>query len=469
MRAATIREWLEHDDLNPVQRFMLELRLEAAKSSGSKYRRGLEVVGEQDRIRYAIQFSGAGRTGRSSGRGFQPHNMQRPVTSIVAPDGSRQQVPVKSNYILEVIVPGIKAGVVLENPLIYGGANEACANALRCCIIAAPGNELIVGDWANIEGRILAWIAAESWKLDAYRAADRGESADGYKLLYSRFFGTPVEQVDDNQRQVGKVVDLSCGYLASVGALVTMALTYQIDLDTLPGLVLPSAKQEHRVKAYRAWRKAFIGGDDYGLEPATFEACHVLVQVYREANDKIISTGRAVGKACIAALKEPNVVHEIARCKIWNNGNWLIIQLPSGRRLLYSKPKLHTERIRDPESGKDNFYEYVSYLATRGRSWVRERAWAGLFIENIVQAIANDILRAALLLVHRKLRPTLPAGVETPIVLHVHDEIACELPIGMLPLKDLLRMMTKDLLAEHDWMRDLPLEAKGWVGPAYHK
>jgi DNA polymerase bacteriophage-type len=95
MRASTMREWLESDTLRPEHRFILELRLEAAKSSGSKYRRGLETVGEGDRIRYAIQFSGAGRTGRSSGRGFQPHNMPRPT--------------MKAKYIEEVVIPGILA------------------------------------------------------------------------------------------------------------------------------------------------------------------------------------------------------------------------------------------------------------------------------------------------------------------------------------------------------------------------
>src|SRR5688572_17508912 len=197
MRASTISEWLEHDDISPELRFLLEARLEASKSSGAKYRRGLEMVGEGSRIRYGIRFSGAGRTGRFSGRGFQPHNMQRPTTYHLKPDGGRSKKPVKADFILGTLVPGIKAGKVLNNELTYGGPNEACANALRCAIVAAPGNELVVADWSNIESRVLAWIAEETWKLDAYRALDRGEGEDLYKLLFSQFFGKPVDAVDD--------------------------------------------------------------------------------------------------------------------------------------------------------------------------------------------------------------------------------------------------------------------------------
>jgi DNA polymerase len=255
-----------------------------------------------------------------------------------------------------------------------------------------------------------------------------------------------------------------------------MAAGYQIDLDTLPPLVLPAAKQEHLKYAYTAWRRALLNGEDYGLEPLTFQACHVLVQVYREANKEIIGTGRQVGRACIEAVRTPGTLHEIAKCRIWSTGSWLIIQLPSERRLFYAKPKLHTERQVDLETGKEKFYEYLSYMATRGRSWIRERAWAGLFIENIVQAIANDVLRDALRLVHRDALsvPEIATylditGEETAISLHVHDEITLDVPKNTYPLARLLKCMTTDLLAECAWMKGLPLSAAGWTGIRYKK
>jgi DNA polymerase len=458
MRASTISEWLEHDDLSPELRFLLEARLEASKSSGAKYRRGLEMVGDGSRIRYGIRFAGAGRTGRFSHRGFQPGNMKRATVKFPQ---------------IEAEIAALKAGTLD----ITRGANTIAADLLRSSIVAAPGNELVVADYSNIEGRVLAWLAQETWKSDAYFAADRGEAADGYKMLYSRFFGIAVDQVDDTMRQIGKVVDLSMGYMGGVGAFVTMSANYKLDLDTLPALVFPTATPEQIKKAKKAWKRAFLTGEDHELECATYMACDVLKQVYRAANKAIYETGRAVGKACIDALKEPGSSYNIAKCQIWSTGSFLIIQLPSGRRLLYAKPRIEQEQQIDPETQEIKQYEYITYLTARGKGWIRERAWAGLFIENIVQAIAADVLRGAIRLVHTdtlsvpQIRGYLEfvEGVGTAISLHVHDEIVLDVPVGSYPVTCLITTMTRGLLAVTPWSRGLPLSAAGWSGKVYRK
>ncbi len=374
---------------------------------------------------------------------------------------------------IEAEIKALKAGTLDASR----GANTICADLLRSSIIAAPGNELVVADYSNIEGRILAWVADEAWKLAGYFAADRGEQADGYRILFSRFFGIALELVDDFMRQIGKVVDLSMGYMGGVGAFVTMAAGYKIDLDTLPALVFPTATEEQLKKARKAWKRAFLTGEDHELECRTYMACDVLKQVYRAANKKIYETGRAVGKACIDALREPGTSYNVAKCSIWATGSFLIIQLPSGRRLLYAKAKLEYEQQIDPETQEMKQYEYITYLTARGKGWIRERAWAGLFIENIVQAIAADVLRGALRLVHAD-SVSVPAvrnylefveGAETAIALHVHDEIACDVPVGSYPVKRLIDTMTAKLLAATAWLRGLPLAAKGWCGPVYKK
>lgn len=477
MRASTISEWLEHDDLSPEVRYLLEARLEASKSSGAKYLRGLQMVGEGCRIRHGIRFSGAGRTGRFSGRGFQPHNMQRPTSYHTNPDGSRSKKPVKANYILDIIVPGIKAGKVLNNELVYGGPNEACANALRCAIVAAPGNELVVADWSNIESRVLAWIADETWKLDAYRALDRGEGVDLYKLLFSQFFGKPIEEVDDQERQSGKVSELAFGFGGGVGALVTMAAVYEMDLDALAKHVLKNATEARLKKAHRAWKRAFLSGDDFELAPSTYRACDVLKQAYRESNKAINALRHALNDATIGALRRPGTIYDVAKCRVWNAGTFLVIQLPSGRRLLYASPKLEYENVIDPESQEEKQYEYITYWTARGRGWHCERAWSGLFIENIVQAIANDVLRSGLRLVHADTLsiPTirnyleLVEGAETAISLHVHDEVVLDVPVNSYAVPRLVSKLTVELVAANAWMRNLPLAAKGWAGPIYKK
>lgn len=472
LRSATVRELLEHDDLHPELRLLLEMRLEGAKSSGSKYKRGLTTRGRGDRIRYALQFNGAGRTGRWSGKGFQPHNMPRPVMTVEK-NGRLENVPVKANYVNEVILPGILSRNAYE-PLVYGGPNTACMLALRHTIVADEGNEFVVADWSNIEGRILPWLAGDEDELERFRATDRGEGEDSYKLQFAQMFGTQVGKVNDNERQVGKVTKLAFNYRGGVGALVSMAAGYGMDLAALPPLVLPKAKPEHLRKAEKAWRRAFLNGEDYGLERDVYVACDVLKQAYRETNRKISQCAIDLYSAVMAAIRQPGEAHQVARCTVWCTGTFLIIQLPSGRRLLYAQPRIHAERDADPETGKESLREYITYLTARGKGWVRERAWAGLFIENAVQAIANDVLRHALLEVHRDTLtvPAVRAYLETlheyertAIVLHVHDELVLEVPKGTYPLERLIQNMV-DM---PDWARGLPLAAAGWVGNRYKK
>lgn len=296
------------------------------------------------------------------------------------------------------------------------------------------------------------------------------------KPVYDIAFAGPRNRFTVKTRS-GHLIVHNCGYLAGVGAFVTMAAGYEIDLDTLPPLVLPKATPEQLAKAEKAWKRAFMDGNDFDLHWETYMACDVLKQVYREANENIYDVGHKVGRACIDALRNPGTSYEVARCKIWRQGTFLIIQLPSGRRLLYMKPILHVEEIGDPLTGKKRKSEYVSYLTPRGKSVMRERAWAGLFIENIVQAIANDILRCGLIIAHeatwavQQIRDYLELveGAKTAISLHVHDEIVLDVPKGSYALKTLLGHLTTELLTRYDWTRGLPLAAAGWVGPRFKK
>lgn len=474
LRASEIRDYLEQDDLEPQVRFLLETRLEAAKSSGSKYGRGLNMVGPGDRIRGSIKFNGAGRTGRSSGRGFQPHNMSRPVVTVRRPNGDYELSPVKATYIDEVVIPGIYSGRALANTLVYGGPNEAAALALRHVITAAPGNELVVADFSNIESRVLAWIADQRWKLDAYAAVDAGTGKDLYKLLFSQFFGTEVDDVNDTERQSGKVSELAFGFGGGVGALVTMAAGYQMDLDPLEDLVLPRAKPEHLKKAWKAWRRAFLTGEDYALEPRVYVACDILKQTYRESNDAINQLRYDIDAAVKTAVKQPGRSFEVGKCKIWCTSSFLIIELPSGRRLLYANPEVCREVVADPETSKPIHREYVTYATARGKSWRREKAWAGLFVENIVQAIANDLLRHGLTQLHadtwsvpaiREHLESLPADERTAISLHVHDEIVLDVPKGSYKLERMLEVIARN----PKWAPGLPLHAAGWVNFRYGK
>ena len=476
LKAATVREYLDADNTRPEIRYLLQMRLDGSKSAGSKFKRALSMLGPEDRIRHALQFGGAGRTGRWSGKGFQPHNMLRPSVAVVK-DGRHELSPVKASYIDEVVIPGIYSGDVLSSPETFGTANEACGLALRHAIVAASGCELVVADYSNIESVKLAWLADETWKLDLFRAKQRdphNKALDAYRLLYSKFFGTPLEKIDDNQRNAGKVVELACGFGGGVGAVVTMAASYNIDLDTLPALILPDADEDSRKKAFKAWRRAFLRAEDFDLEPEVYQACDVLKQKYREANDAINQMRHALGASVRSVILDHDKNFFVAKCQIWCSCDWLIIQLPSGRRLLYANPKIETEVDTDVETGKTQIREYVTYLTARGKSWHRERAWSGLFLENIVQASANDILRNGLRAVHEDALKTpaiaaylngRDADERTAIVLHVHDEIVVEVPVGSYPVARLVEMMCNS----SPWAAGMPIMAEGWHGPRYGK
>lgn len=452
---AELENALQDSDLSPEQRFLIAARLEGARASGAKYKRAVAMhVGS--RLRYTQQFSGAGRTGRTAHKGFQPGNMPRAVAyNPLAKTLADQHVPVKAKYIDEFLLPAIRRGEC--DPLITGSANTLCANALRHTIVAEPGNELIVADYKNIESRILAWIAGEDWKLLAYAAADRGEGADLYKLLYSRFFGASMETINDHNRNAGKVVELACGFGGSVGAFVSMAVLYGIDLTTLPGLVLPSADSKAIQKGSDAQWRAFVRGEDYDLDTDVFIACHVLVQAYRGANPRIDSLKRTLGKTVTTAVRNKGSVHEVGRCKIWCNADVLLVELPSGYRLCYWEPLIETAEEIDPETGEPEQREYLSFKRARGKKMIRERSWPGLTLENIVQAIANQLLRYGKIELARHYPRTL--------VLAVHDEAVAEARIGAIKLKDYIGHLCRGWW----WTNGLPLAADGWQGPRYGK
>ncbi len=478
LRASEVRDWLEHDDLEPMVRVLLEQRLEASRNPGAKLGRGLRMVGPRGRQRNTVQFNGAGRTGRHSGRGFQPHNMARPALTVRRESGRIELSPVKAKYIDEVILPGIRNKQALNNPLVYGGPYEAVSLAVRHVITAARGNELVVGDFKNIESVLTAWVSGETAELDAFALAfgdPSNKALDPYRKQWSAFFGTPVLDVNDTERQGGKVSKLAFGFGGGVGALVTMAAGYQMDLEPLADIILPRATEDQKAKAYKAWRRAFLTGDDFELEPRVYQACDILKQVYRATNSNIDQTRKDLDAAIKNAIQEPMAcVYNVARCKVWSTGSCLNIELPSGRRLLYWFPKLETEVILDPEGGKPWTTSYVTYCTARGKTWRRERAWAGLFFENIIQAIANDVLRAAMVRVHNDTMTvpaivaylnTLPEEERTAIVLSVHDEVVLDVPVGSYATARLERMLTQ----KEPWMEGLPVAADLWANFRYGK
>lgn len=211
LRGSTVEKFLDTQDDMPAElRELLLVRASASKTSVSKYKKILNYLSSDDRLRGILAFCGASRTGRWAGRGPQFHNMPRPAHKQKA---------------IDCAVEHIKAGSLdLVEPDVMG----LVSSAIRGCIVAPPGKKLCVADLSNIEGRVLAWLAGELWKLQAFRDYDTiiGYDAEGkeirkghdlYALAYAKSFGVTPEAVMDNKdhgdgsmRQVGKVMELAC-------------------------------------------------------------------------------------------------------------------------------------------------------------------------------------------------------------------------------------------------------------------
>lgn len=180
-------------------RELLEVRQQASMTSPAKYAVLTKATSGDGRLRGTLQFCGASRTGRWGGRLFQPQNLPRPTLKN------------------DLIEAGIAAMKLDCEDLVVDNVMELCSSAVRGALIAPPGKKLIVADLSNIEGRVLAWLAGEDWKIEAFKKFDRGEAQDIYVLAYARSFGVTPEAVIDNKkngdgmmRLLGKVMELAC-------------------------------------------------------------------------------------------------------------------------------------------------------------------------------------------------------------------------------------------------------------------
>lgn len=350
---------------------------------------------------------------------------------------------------IEDAIEAVKRG---DLDLLYSPSEfpAVLSNCLRGAIIVPEGKRMVVADYSNIEGRVLAWLAGESWKLDAFRAYDAGTGPDLYKLTYSKAFSVPVESVTKAQRQMGKVLELAMGYGGGPGAFVTFAMGYGIDLHDMAKATLPVVPADVRDEAERAYEWAATTPKRLcGLEHDVWIACDSVKRLWRRANPHIVAFWGRVEEACVASLQTYCTEHLHRGLKTWASKGWLGIALPSNRTLLYPSARVGTE-----DEGCTFSYMGVHQMT---RKWQRIKTYGGKVVENITQAVACDVLCNALFNVDR-------AGFEP--ILTVHDEILTEAPDDDAhDFKQLEAAM--EILPR--WAKGLPLAAAGFSSYRYHK
>lgn len=443
LRASTVERALERLELDPVTSELLLTRLQATTSSTAKYRAVERAASSDGRLRGALQFRGASRTGRYAGRNFQPQNLARPPKHLKKAD-------------IAAGIEAIKSDVV---DLVTDNVMEMCSAALRGVIVSAPGKKLVVCDLANIEGRLLAWLAGEDWEVAAFRAYDAKTGPDLYKLTYARAFGVPVETVDDAQRQVGKVMCLALGYGGGVGAFATMAAGYGLDLDALAPALLQTLPDHYQEQAQDAWLWAVANKRTLGFAQNTYVAIDALKRAWRRAHPRTVQLWRDVGAAlqkltemCDAAtvLKPVKPIHVGAHLSldvVRRHGRfWLRVRLPSGRYLSYPEPKFD-------DKGRWSYMGVHQYT----RQWSRIPSYDAKVVENLTQAAAADIL------LHGMSRAE---GAGYSVVLSVHDELVTEPPDdARYDVHGLANLMTD----APPWAAGLPLAAEGFETKRYRK
>ncbi len=412
--ASQIKQWLHEttgksiDSLNkknlddiesslvfwPKARRVIALRREMAKTSNKKYEAMLQCVCSDGRVHGLLQFYGAARTGRWAGRLVQLQNLpQNHMTDLDLARGI------------------VKMGDMEEFETGYGDVAMALSELIRTSFVAAPGHTFHVCDFSAIEARVIAWLAGEDWVLDVFR---RG--GDIYCETASRMFGVPVEKHGANShlRQKGKISVLALGYGGGVSALEAM------------------------------------GGSKLGL---TTDEEQETVRLWRSANRRIVRLWSVLEDAAIAAIRTGRVIRVHRGMTVQFRWGMLLITLPSGRVMCYPRATVGME-YDDGWRGDHEIIEYEGVSQTT-RKWQKSRTYGGKLTENVVQAIARDILGVVILRARR-------SGL--PVVFHVHDEIIVEAPEGRT-VQEVESLFSEPIT----WCDDLPLKGAGYSTPYYLK
>ena len=361
-------------------------------SSVAKFQRAAALADEEDcRVRGAFVFAGGSATGRASSFGLQVHNFPR---KCAADPALVRDAMVRGHQIV---------------PRHGKRVTDVLKSMLRPSLITDKGKHLVVADWAAIEARVTPWASdtdSGAAKLDIFA---KGE--DVYKHNAAATFRVSYDDVTGDQRQIGKVQELACGFAGGVGAFASMGRIYNVVLS----------ENESR-KMVDAWRKANPWSVPYWGQ---LEDCY------------------------LSAMRRPTKFFTAGRVTYMFDRQHLWYVLPSGRMLCYPFARFDQE-------GNLTYAKASWKPAADAKEWPRARLWKGLACENITQAIANDLLR-------HSLRRLDDMGLDT--VLHVHDEIVLE-----TDRPDEVAGLLKDVMCEPPtWAQGLPLNAEVSVMTRYGK
>ena len=407
LQAKTIEDTLKNFDLSDRARSLLELRKALSMASTKKYKKFLERGTSDGRVRDILLYHGAS-TGRESGAGINPNNFPKGLLRVDPKDpyAAVNDVSSMSKEELQFYYGEDSLGILFSS-------------ILRNMIIPPKGHEMFVADFSKIEVVILWWLAGNRAGLEVLKAGK-----DPYIYQAAADLGKTYAEVEAgvkaeekwalDARFNAKAEVLGCGY--GMGWLKFQA----------------TAWAQYRVKL-------------------TDEQAMFAVKSYRAANAAVPILWKAYEAAAVGAI-ETGKRHSAGKCHFYMDGRFLKLELPSGRKLSYLNPQISW---RETDYGPRKTIEYWGLDKSRKKMQL-ERTWGGTFTENACQSVARDIMMPALLRLEKK--GYIP-------LLSVYDEGLCAVPKGEGSVEEFSKIM----IERPPWGKDLPIEAKGWVGPRYRK
>ena len=384
---------------------VLYLRKMLNKTSTKKYESMKRCMCDDERIRGLFQFYGANRTGRWAGRLVQVQNL--PQNKINNLEKVREKI---RNDIIKDFPSRKKEFNKNLNLNLYNNENlsSLLSQLIRTTFIPKKNHRFIIADFSAIEARIIAYLSNEKWRIDVFNTHGKI-----YEASASKMFKVDINEItkESELRQKGKIAELALGYQGGVGALVSMG-AYNMNL----------------------------------CESELIE----IVKAFRSSNPNIVKLWNNAQKAFIEAVKNKSVVHIDKNISFIYEGNILFIKLPSGRRLSYIRPKIDYDNIFNKYIIT---YEGIDPTTKKSK---RLTTYGGKLVENIVQAIARDVLAQAMINLKNH-------GFN--IVMHVHDEIVLEVEDKISSIEEICEIMCK----ENKYLKGLKLKADGFESKYYKK
>jgi DNA polymerase len=467
-----VAKLLQRDDLPPDVRRVVEIRDMLSASSVKKLFSLLHHLCDDDRVRGLFAFCGADRTGRFAGRGPQPQNMPGSGPTFLRCDkingcghhyrkglthcpwcNTDAAFSEPKEWGPDAVDQALK--VIASRNLHYvehyfGDAIAVVSGCLRGLFTAAPGKDLISSDFSAIEAVVLAELAGESWRQEVFRTHGKI-----YEMGAAMITGTPFEEFmrvagypdiskegwwhDEPapgakhhplRKTIGKVSELASGYAGWIGAWKNFGADKFMNDQEIKNAIL-------------AWRKASpmieeLWGGQWRKHPSRWEFTPEYF---------------GLEGAAIQAVMNPGIAYQYRYITYQCHADVLYCRLPSGRLLSYHKPRL----VQSVAPHKNPIWQLTYMGQDEVGRWIRLNTYGGKLTENVTQAVARDILTFAM-------KNLEAAGY--PIVLHIHDEIVCEVDKGWGSVEELERIMAR----MPEWCKDWPVRAAGgWRGLRYRK